>query len=326
MFFRKKVKAIFLSVYYTDAMTDAFALGKSYKLTCEICNYVCSRSNDLSKHYSTRKHQKNAEYLHNSQAKFYECECGRKYKHRQSLFSHKKNCQMPEIIGEPIIEPVKPDPMPTPITNDMILNLIEQNQELQKQLVELSKQGKTVNNTTNNTMNNNQFNINVFLNENCKDALNIAEFIESLELTVNDLEQTGKLGYAQGISRIFIKALKQIDVNMRPLHCTDMKRETVYIKDHDIWEKEDTEKTKLRNVLKQIARKNLKMMPKWQEENPEFQYLDTPENDEFLQISLSALGPEYKEDQEKQEDKIIRTVLKEVVLDKKSESILNIIN
>jgi hypothetical protein len=175
-------------------------------------------------------------------------------------------------------------------------------------------------------MNNNQFNINVFLNENCKDALNIAEFIESLELTVNDLEQTGKLGYAQGISRIFIKALKQIDVNMRPLHCTDMKRETVYIKDHDIWEKEDTEKTKLRNVLKQIARKNLKMMPKWQEENPEFQYLDTPENDEFLQISLSALGPEYKEDQEKQEDKIIRTVLKEVVLDKKSESILNIIN
>jgi len=205
------------------------------------------------------------------------------------------------------------------ITNEMIINLLEQNKELQKQLVELSKQTTVINNnnttTTNNTMNN-QFNLNVFLNEECKDALNIADFVESLKLTVSDLEQTGRLGFTQGITRIFVQALKQLDVNMRPLHCTDIKRETVYIKDQDNWEKEDAEKTRLRNVLKRIARKNLKMLPEWQEKNPEFRYLDTRENNEFIQISLSSLGPESKEEQEKQEDKIIRNVLKEVALEK----------
>jgi hypothetical protein len=195
-------------------------------------------------------------------------------------------------------------------------SLVEQNKELQNTLLELSKQN-TVINTTNNITNNNQFNLNVFLNEECKNALNIADFIDSLKLTVNDIEETGKLGYTQGITRIFVKALKDLDVTMRPFHCTDIKRETVYIKDQDTWEKENAEKTKLRNVLKQIARKNLKMLPEWQEQNPDFRYLDTPENEKFLQISLSSLGSEFKDEQDKMEEKIIRNVLKEVVLDKK---------
>jgi hypothetical protein len=167
----------------------------------------------------------------------------------------------------------------TSITNDMILSLIEQNKELQKQLVEMSKQTSVVNNTTNNTMNN-QFNLNVFLNEDCKDALNIADFVESLKLTVNDLEQTGNLGFTQGITRIFVQGLKNLDVNMRPLHCTDIKRETVYIKDQDTWEKENAEKTKLRNVLKKIARKNMNLLPKWQEQNPDFKKLNTTDGTE----------------------------------------------
>jgi hypothetical protein len=198
---------------------------------------------------------------------------------------------------------------------------LKQNNELQKQLVEMSKQTRVINNTTNNNTQNNQFNLNVFLNEECKDAINIVDFVESLKITVNDLEQTGKLGYVQGITRIFVQALKQLDVTMRPVHCTDIKRETVYIKDQDNWEKENNEKTKLRNVLKKIARKNLKMLPEWQEQNPDFRYLDTPENNEFIQISLNSLGPETKEEQDRQEDKIIRNVLKEIIVDKTRKSI-----
>jgi len=297
-------------------MTDVNKPSISPKFYCENCDIGCSKKSEWDRHISTRKHQNNVGYL--QKAPFYECPCGKSYKHRQSLFTHKQKCR--GIDNETVIEkeeqPEIKHTQPS-ITNDMILTLIEQNKELQKQLIEMSKQTNVVNNnTTNNTMNN-QFNLNVFLNEDCKDALNIADFVNSLKLTVNDLEQTGKLGFTQGITRIFVQALKQLDVNMRPLHCTDIKRETVYIKDQDSWEKEDAEKTKLRNVIKQLARKNLKVLPEWQQENPEYRFLDTPENKKFMEISISSLGSEYEDEQDKMDDKIIRNVLKEVVLDKK---------
>jgi len=292
-------------------MTDAYKPCISPKFYCDHCDIGCSKKSEWDRHLTTRKHKNKAEYL--QKAPSYECACGKSYKHRQSLFTHKQKCS-----GEPIEKEETETPVQQPsITNDMILTLIEQNKELQKQLIEMSKQTNVVNNnTTNNTMNN-QFNLNVFLNEDCKDALNIADFVGSLKLSVNDLVQTGKLGFTQGITRIFVKALKELDVNMRPLHCTDIKRETVYIKDQDTWEKEDAEKTKLRNVIKQLARKNLKVLPEWQAENPEYRYLDTPENKQFMEISISSLGSEYQDEQEKMDDKIIRNVLKEVVLDKK---------
>jgi hypothetical protein len=302
-------------------MTDALKPEKTPKYSCHSCNYNCSKQSDWDRHVTTRKHQKSVGYLQKTPPT-YTCSCGKSYTHRQSLFTHKKKCdeQRGSISDEikekeDIIENKKLQ-QPS-ITNDMILTLIEQNKELQKQLIEMSKQTNIVNNTTTNNTMNNQFNLNVFLNEDCKDALNIADFINSLKLTVKDLEETGKLGFTQGITRIFVKALKQLDVNMRPLHCTDIKRETVYIKDQDSWEKEDAEKTKLRNVIKQLARKNLKIIPEWQAENPEFRYLDTPENKQFMQISLSSLGSEFEDEQEKMDEKIIRNVLKEVVLDKK---------
>ena len=298
-------------------MTDAYKPHISPKFYCEYCDIGCSKKSEWDRHLTTRKHKNKAEYLQKAPA--YECSCGKSYKHRQSLFTHKQKCNgilsiLPEEKEDQIYETPAPQPS---ITNDMILTLIEQNKELQKQLIEMSKQTNVVNNnTTNNTMNN-QFNLNVFLNEDCKDALNIADFVGSLKLSLNDLVQTGKLGFTQGITRIFVKALKELDVNMRPLHCTDIKRETVYIKDQDTWEKEDAEKTKLRNVIKQLARKNLKVLPEWQAENPEYRYLDTPENKQFMEISISSLGSEYQDVQEKMDDKIIRNVLKEVVLDKK---------
>ena len=305
----------------TDIKTPKNAIPK----ICLICNFKCSKQSEWNRHISARKHIILTENILNTPTEVSgsKCACGKIYKHRQSLFNHKKKCTyITNIVNielqnvtDQINHAAVPVPVSVPIpsiTNEMILNLINQNQELQKQLIELSSQTKIVNNTTMN----NQFNLNMFLNEDCKDALNIVDFVESLKLTVNDLEQTGKLGYADGIARIFIQALKRLDVNMRPLHCTDTKRETVYIKDQDIWEKENAQKTKLRNVLHQIARKNLKMIPLWQEQNPNFQYLDTRENNNFLQISLSALGPGSREDLDKQEDKIIRNVLKEVSLEK----------
>jgi len=303
-------------------MTDAQTLEKTPDFYCEKCTFKCSKQSEWDRHVSTRKHQKNGEYL--QKAPQHICACGKQYKHRQSLFNHKIKCVF--INTPPLItETTKSESL---VTNEMVLGLIEQNKELQKQLVELSKQTHIINNTTNNTTNNNtqnnQFNLNVFLNENCKHAINIVDFVESLKITVNDLEQTGRLGYTEGITRIFIEALKRLDVTMRPLHCTDIKRETVYIKDQDNWEKENAEKTKLRNIVKKIARKNLKMLPEWQEKNPEFRYLDTPENNEFIQISLNSLGPESSEQQENAENKIIRNVLKEVVIDKSRKIIENL--
>jgi len=300
-------------------MTDTENPEKTPKFFCEHCDIGCSKKSEWDRHVSTRKHRNKSEYLQKT-PHMYECVCGKSYKHRQSLFNHKQKCNGLSDLDMPLCEKediVEKEKSPS-ITNDMILTLIEQNKELQKQLIEMSKQTNVVNNTTtnNNTMNN-QFNLNVFLNEDCKDALNIADFINSLKLTVNDLEQTGKLGFTQGITRIFVQALQQLDINMRPLHCTDIKRETVYIKDQDTWEKEDAEKTKLRNVIKQLARKNLRVLPEWQSENPEYIHLDTPENKQFMEISISSLGAEYDDEQEKMDDKIIRNVLKEVVLDKK---------
>jgi hypothetical protein len=300
--------------------TDNQKAEISPKFYCNNCDFSCSKMSEWSRHTLTRKHQKTELYLQKSPPS-YDCLCGKTYKHRQSLFTHKQKCNKGygkhenNVVIEKEIYQQQPQQHPF-ITNEMILTLIEQNKELQKQLIEMSKQTNVVNNTTNNTMNN-QFNLNVFLNEECKDALNIADFVDSLKLTVNDLVQTGKLGFTQGITRIFVQALKQLDVTMRPLHCTDIKRETVYIKDQDSWEKEDVEKTKLRNVIKQLARKNLKVLPEWQEENPEYRYLDTPENKQFMEISISSLGSEYEDEQEKMDDKIIRNVLREVVLDKK---------
>ena len=146
--------------------------------------------------------------------------------------------------------------------------------------------------------------------------------MDSLQLTVNDLEETGRLGFVQGITRIFLQGLKDLDVTRRPFHCTDIKRETVYIKDQDRWEKETTEKKLMKQALNQVVRKNLKMIHVWREDHPDYLRSNTQDNDDYMKIYLSSLGSEYDDEQKRMDEKIIRNVLKEIILDKKNELIL----
>ena len=195
--------------------------------------------------------------------------------------------------------------------------ILEQNEEHHKQIIELANRQISNTNINSHNINNTQFNLQFFLNETCKDAINIADFVNSLQVQIADLEKTGKLGYVEGISSIFLKGLKELDVTMRPIHCTDLKRETVYVKDENSWEKEDDEKAKLKLAIQRIARKNLRTLPRWQEENPDFRILDTKENDDYLKIALNSLGGQSDEQQEKYIEKILRNVLREVVIEKK---------
>jgi hypothetical protein len=185
--------------------------------------------------------------------------------------------------------------------------LIEQN----KQILEIAKKPNMINSNNNNKT---SFNLQFFLNETCKDAMNIVDFVNSLQLTNNDFETTGKLGFVNGISRIFINQLKKTDVIRRPLHCTDAKRETVYIKDNDTWEKDTDEKKKLNWAVNRIAQLNLNQIQQWQEEFPDSVKNNTPDNEKFTELALVALGGRGEDEIVKFNDKIMRNVLKEVIL------------
>jgi hypothetical protein len=312
------------------------------KYHCMECDFSTTRQSNWDIHLATKKHLSKIKgttnvlktiVIENSvEITKYSCACGTSYKHMSSLCKHRKLCEkgsqpssviknMEQTIE--IAEPELAQQTPPPITSELIMEfmkqskdmqnlLIEQNRELQSTIVELSKK-QAVTNIQNNNITNNNFNLNLFLNEQCKDAINITDFIESIKLTVTDLEATGRLGYVPGISRILINKLKELDVYTRPLHCTDLKRETVYIKDKNSWEKETVEKNKFKNIVKRVAKKNLQQLPAWQAQNPDFVKLDTPENNDFLKISLSSLG---SEDEEKDMNKIMRNVLKEIVIEK----------
>ena len=202
-----------------------------------------------------------------------------------------------------------------------LLTMLDQQQEVNQklsrtneELTQVIKEGKlnsTVNNTTNNS-----FNLNLFLNEKCKNALNISEFIETIQLQLTDLDETGKLGHVDGISRIFVNALNDLDETKRPIHCTDIKRETVYIKDEDDTWKRDNNKLKLKSAITTIADKNLEKIPEWQNDHPNFSEIDTQDNQEYIQLTIHSIGADSKEESEKNHDKIAKNVLKEVLIDK----------
>jgi len=277
---------------------------------CEKCDYKCCRKYDFNKHNFTSKHLNVDKCLQNVAVneknvvnKPYECHCGKQYTHRQSLSLHKKKCikkSTDEMLVQMVLDVVKSNNETQKQTN-----------ELQQQVLEICKNGIT--NNSHNNSHNKTFNMQFFLNETCKDAMNIMDFVKDIKINLNDLEDVGKLGYVEGISNIIIKNLKDLEVNKRPVHCSDLKREVLYVKDEDHWSKE---KEKMNYAIKHIAHKNIQMLPEWKQQNPAYSLNDGHKNDQFMQIVNESMGGSDKKEEQVYQEKIITKVAKHVVVEK----------
>jgi hypothetical protein len=283
-----------------------------FKFYCKICDYGSSKKSSFDNHLLSVKHNKPI-----IDKSAFKCMlCSKTYKDNSGLWRHKKTHNPKnEILNDKIKEETELGKL-----TELFLNVVKQNQELQKTLLEMSSKMTVlpINNTTNNTINNttNNFNLNVFLNETCKDALNLADFVSSLQVNLKDLEETAKFGYTQGVSRIFINGLNELEVNMRPIHCSDAKRETLYIKNNDEWTKEDAEKTNITKAIKKVSNKNTQLIFEWQKKYPEYKDPESKQNDKYQEMIFTAMGGSTDDEQSNNLEKIIRNITKEVIIDK----------
>jgi hypothetical protein len=296
-------------------MATFFETEKSPKFSCEFCDYKCSKNNEWIRHCSTKKHNLRFAATEKSPKSPNQLTCNscfKQYKNRSGLWRHKKSCKDDYKLDENLSEEQKKE--------DMMVIMLNQNNNLQKQIIELLSKDKPaptiINNTNNTNCNINKFNLNFFLNEQCKDALNINDFVKSIQLQVSDLETTGKIGYVEGISKILIKNLKELDTFRRPIHCSDLKREILYIKDDNKWSKEDDEKHKFKSVIRHVANQNIKQISKWVEQNPSCKDPESKKNDEYMQLIYNNVLGGTNEENDKNYSKIIKNVTKEVIIDK----------
>jgi hypothetical protein len=312
-----------------------------HPMRCEYCHYNTSSKKDFKKHILTKKHKCN-EYnqimVKTSSPPIMVCVCGKTYNHRASLFNHKKTCVMVTgngKVSDKIVDDIGENTIINDnivigdkinITTDMFMKLLNDNQDMIKIIKEQQTQLNTIlpkignvtnNNLTTNNMNNN-FNLNFFLNEKCKDALNISEFIESLKITLEDLQYSRSNGLVEGISNVMIRGLRELDIYKRPIHCTDVKRDTMYIKDDEKWEK-DNNNVKMKETIGKIANKERNAIGNWVDLNPD--WFDTEAKQmEYLTLINKICEP--IENDVKNEKKIIRTISREIVLNKDSEKLL----
>ena len=294
----------------------------SKKYECVQCAYKTVRKSQFDRHLLTAKHHQLTlltEKVPKSSKSSFICEyCDKEYKSRVGLWKHKQLCSdeidvQPTITNTPLKQPN--------LASNPIIELIKQNQEFKelileqnKQIVELAQKPTT---TNNHTINHNQkFNLNVFLNEQCKDAINMSDFLENMELNMEDLTETGRLGYVNGISRILVNKLRELDTYKRPLHCTDLKRETLYIKENDEWSRENDSKEALKGLVNKVANKNCKNIEQWRDEHPEYQIFDSPHNVEYMKLCNIILGGLGEQENKQFRDKIVRSVIKEVLVNK----------
>jgi len=277
------------------------------KFLCEICEIKTNNKKDFDKHIMTLKHKKltsvNIKLTEKSPILIFTCQiCKKEYKSRVGLWKHKKICNNDFCSEEEINT--------KPKDKDLIMILIKQNTEL----LEIVKNG-THHTINNHNSNNKTFNLQLFLNETCKNAMNITDFVNSLQLQISDLENVGELGYIEGISNIIIKKLNTLDITERPIHCTDKKRETMYIKDEDKWEKEDEKKVKLHKMVKKVANKNINLISEFQKLHPDWKKYSSRVSDQYNKIVIESMGGKGDNDYEK-EEKIIKRVAKEVFVNK----------
>jgi hypothetical protein len=276
---------------------------------CLSCDFKCCKRSDWDRHKATAKHlnRTNIEQNYAEKSVTFKCSyCSREYNARNSLWYHNKKCK------EPTVAEVFANNNTQQIT-ELMLKMIEQNKDLTDKICELAKNSGNNYNNTNNVNSHNKFNLNVYLNETCKDAMNITDFVDSLVVSVKDLEETGRLGYTEGISKIFLKGLSNMNKHSRPLHCSDSKRHILYIKDQDKWEKDETN-DKITRAIKTVAYKNMKMIPEWIKQHPDYNDVNSKTNDKYLQIVLNSMSGSTEEEQKRNINKIISNVVKESVI------------
>ena len=304
------------------------------KYNCEYCQYNTSKKSSYDNHQLSSKHTNrikgNVLETHWKQnmpklcdLKNLSCEnCNKAFKNRSGLWKHNKKCSTNKNCA-----PIDEKNNDLSDKDKLIIMLIKENSDFKSIIMEQQNmmmkviENNNINhiNNSNNTTNSNNksFNLNFFLNETCKDAMNISEFIDSIKLQLSDLENVGELGYVQGISNIITTNLKALDVEKRPIHCTDKKRETLYIKDQNKWEKEDDNKNKLRKAIRKIANKNVTLIQDFKKKHPDCIKSTSRHSDKYNKIIVEAMGGSGNNDEEK-EDKIIKNIAKEVTISSKN--------
>jgi hypothetical protein len=290
---------------------------------CEYCDFECSKQSNFIKHTTTSKHIKRYNKIQQDKntiqqdtniiqqdiliSKKYKCDCGKAFFYHSGLWRHKKTCIDNEYIE--IEKIVSANNEPT--DKELMMLLIKENSEMKKMMMEIIKNG-----THNTNSHNKTFNLQFFLNEQCKDAINITDFVNSIQLQLEDLEETGRLGYVDGISRVVIKNLDDMNVHKRPIHCSDSKREILYIKDNNQWVKENENKDTMIKIIKQVANKNIKNISEWVKAHPDCLNSESKQNDKYLKIVSNSMSGSTKEEQQNNINKIISKVAKRVIINK----------
>ena len=327
---KPKIKELIMKIVKEPTMItndNIFTPNKTPKYECKSCDFKCSKNCDYQRHILTLKH---VHRVNDNVGVFFNAKhtclvCNTHYTHASGLSRHKKKCKY--------TEPLQSAPLPVVDNMQMtlILELVKQNQEFKNLLIQQSnqmmEQNKTmievaknsqVNNTISNNNNNNKtFNLNVFLNETCKDAMNMKDFIQSLELSLPELEKMGEVGFAEGMSRVFVDRLNSLDITKRPIHCSDVKREIIHIKDDNKWERDNANLDRLRKIIKQLTHKNILRVDDWKKANPGCTEYNSRKNEQYLRINMEAIGPVDDIEVKRDFGKIIRRVAENTAIDKK---------
>jgi hypothetical protein len=305
-------------------------MPKNADFHCKFCHFKCSKKSNYDIHLNTKKHLyrvngNNLETMEIQKNALFECNCGKKFKTNSGLWKHNKTCfhtKQSNIKNEEIND------------KQLVVMLLKQNSEIMKEnsqlikeqsdikelILEIIKNGTTINNTTNNTNTNSHnkaFNLNLFLNETCKNAMNITDFVDSIKLQLSDFMDVGEAGFVKGISNIIVKNLKSLDENVRPIHCIDQKRETFYVKDENKWEKEEEDFKNIRKMIKKVIRKNEGLMLEYKKEFPDYDDPESKRSDQYSKFVIEALGGAGDNDKEK-ENKIINHISKATTIKNKT--------
>ena len=290
--------------------------------SCQDCLYTCYKKSEWMRHISTSKHINATQCYIKATDNKHACDnCNKKFIHHSSYYRHKKKCVVPE-------SPQEKEKLENNATDkDELINyLIKENQEFKSMILEFVKKDSynqcTTNNNNTNTLSNNNsnnktFNLNFFLNETCKDAMNMKDFIQSLEMSLPELEKMGEVGFAEGMSRLFVDRLNQLDITKRPIHCSDVKREIIHIKDDNKWERDNPNLDRLRKIIKQLTLKNILRVDDWKKANQGCTEYNSRKNDQYLRINMEAIGPVDDGEVKRDFGRIIRRVAENTTIDKK---------